>query len=54
MILGVGTQSLVDKLKRERDRFVAFAFASADILMELSADGKIIYADGATKRPRSL
>ena len=49
-ILGASTQSAVDRLKRERDRFVAFAFASADILMELDVDGKIIYADGATKR----
>lgn len=49
-ILGANTQSVVDRLKRERDRFVAFAFASADILMELDADGKVIYADGATKK----
>ncbi len=37
----------VDKLKRERDKFVAFAFASADILMELDTTGKIVFADGA-------
>ena len=49
-ILGANTQSAVDRLKRERDRFVAFAFASADILMELDTDGSIIYVDGATKR----
>lgn len=50
MILGINTQSVVDKLKKERDRFVAFAFASADILMELNEKGQIIYADGATKK----
>ncbi len=50
MYLGTNTNGLVDKLKRERDRFIAFAFASADILMELDKSGKIIYIDGATKR----
>jgi PAS domain S-box-containing protein len=50
MILGASTQSVVDRLKKERDRFVAFAFASADILMELDQDGKIMYADGATQK----
>ena len=49
-ILGANTQSVVDRLKRERDRFVAFAFASADILMELDPKGNVIYADGATKK----
>lgn len=50
MYLGANTNGLVDKLKRERDRFIAFAFASADILMELDKSGKIIYIDGAIKR----
>ena len=52
MSIGVNnnTTSLVDKLKRERDRFIAFAFASADILMELDKEGRIIYIDGASKR----
>jgi len=50
MHLGANTNGLVDKLKRERDRFIAFAFASADILMELDKTGKIAYIDGATKR----
>lgn len=35
-------------LKEERDRFVAFAFASADLLLELGKDDKIQYIDGAT------
>jgi EAL domain-containing protein (putative c-di-GMP-specific phosphodiesterase class I)/GGDEF domain-containing protein len=35
-------------LKRERDRFVAFAFASADILIELEPNSdRIVYANGA-------
>lgn len=40
---------LSDVLRRERDRFVAFAFASADMLLELDAGGLIVFADGATK-----
>ncbi len=38
----------LETLKGERDRFVAFAFASADLLLELNAKGEIAYADGAT------
>jgi PAS domain S-box-containing protein len=34
-------------VKQERDRFVAFAFAAADMLLELDSDGKITYLDGA-------
>lgn len=40
---------MVDQLRHERDRFVAFAFASADILVELDEDGNILFADGATR-----
>ena len=32
----------------ERDRHVAFAFAAADLLIEVSLDGTIIAASGAT------
>ena len=32
---------------RVRDRFVAFAFAAADAVIEVSADGRIAYAAGA-------
>ncbi len=39
--------STIHALKQERDRFVAFAFASADILLELDREGAIIYANGA-------
>lgn len=35
-------------VKQSRDRFVAFAFASADILLELDEDLRITYLDGAT------
>ncbi len=34
-------------LKTQRDRFLAFAFASADMLIEVADDGKIIFATGA-------
>ncbi len=40
---------MVDQLRHERDRFVAFAFASADILLELDEEGNILFADGATR-----
>lgn len=36
-------------IKEQRDRFLAFAFASADLFMEVSPDGNIIYALGAAK-----
>lgn len=36
-------------LRQERDRFVAFAFASADILIELDEADKIMFMDGAVK-----
>jgi len=35
--------------QQQRDRFVAFAFASADLFLELSPDGEIIFALGAAK-----
>lgn len=39
---------VVESIKRERDRFVAFAFAAADMLMEIDQHGVILFADGAT------
>ncbi|HUN49924.1 MAG TPA: EAL domain-containing protein [Candidatus Sulfotelmatobacter sp.] len=36
-------------LRTERDRFLAFAFAAADALIELDAEGQIRYAAGATR-----
>ncbi len=36
-------------IKLQRDRFLAFAFAGADLMLEVDADGKILFAVGATK-----
>jgi len=36
-----------DDLGRSSDVYVAFAFAAADVLLELDADGKIVFAVGA-------
>src|SRR5687768_15402664 len=38
----------VEALRLERDRFVAFSFASADILVKLDEDANILFIDGAT------
>jgi EAL domain-containing protein (putative c-di-GMP-specific phosphodiesterase class I) len=35
------------QLRSDRDRFVAFAFAAAELLLEVSPDGTIVYAAGA-------
>jgi EAL domain-containing protein (putative c-di-GMP-specific phosphodiesterase class I)/PAS domain-containing protein len=37
------------QLRLERDRHVAFAFAAADLLIEVSADGSIVAAAGAAQ-----
>lgn len=39
----------LEEQKKQRDRFLAFAFASADLFLEISEEGKIIYALGASK-----
>ncbi len=36
-------------IRIERDRFVAFAFAAADLLLEVDGDGRIRFAAGALK-----
>jgi PAS domain S-box-containing protein len=36
-------------LREERDRFVGFAFAAADLLLEVSGEGDIIFVAGAAK-----
>lgn len=36
-------------LKSDRDRYLGFAFASADILLEIGQDGSILFADGALR-----
>lgn len=37
----------LEQLRRQRDRFVAFAFSAADLLIEVGADGRIHFASGA-------
>lgn len=36
-------------IRGERDRFVAFSFAVADLLLELDRDGVVVYASGAAQ-----
>jgi EAL domain-containing protein (putative c-di-GMP-specific phosphodiesterase class I) len=43
------TQRQRTDLRTERDRFVAFAFAAADLLLEVDANGKILFASGASQ-----
>ncbi|MBC7951935.1 MAG: EAL domain-containing protein [Rhodospirillaceae bacterium] len=45
--MGVGDASVIDKLKAQRDRFIAFAFAGADLLLEIGEDDVIAYSAGA-------
>lgn len=35
--------------QQERERYVAFAFACADVLIEITPEGNVVYANGATK-----
>jgi len=44
----VGRPRADDALRAERDRFVALAFCSSDILVELDRDLTITFAAGAT------
>jgi len=39
--------SLVEKLKQQRDRFIAFAFAGADLLIEMDDSDVVTYSAGA-------
>lgn len=41
--------SQLSRLKSERDRFVALAFCWGDLLLELDAEGGIVFAGGATQ-----
>jgi EAL domain-containing protein (putative c-di-GMP-specific phosphodiesterase class I) len=43
----VNSDKALDVLRLERDRFVAFSFASADILVELDEHANILFMDGA-------
>lgn len=40
----------IDEIKKERERFVAFSFAAAEIFFELNAEGKIVFEGGAVER----
>lgn len=45
-----GTQSSsANQMRSERDRFVAFAFCNADLLVELATDLRVLFSGGATK-----
>ncbi len=39
--------ALSQDVKQERDLYVAFAFAGADLLLEVGADGRVVFAIGA-------
>ncbi|OUS12680.1 hypothetical protein A9Q97_05770 [Rhodospirillales bacterium 47_12_T64] len=41
--------TVVSSLRQERDRFLAFAFCRADLLIELSLDHQILFISGATQ-----
>lgn len=36
-------------MRAERDRFVAFAFSAADLMLEVAGDGTIVFASGAAR-----
>lgn len=38
-----------DGLRRERDRFLAFAYCWSDMVIELDSDHRVVFADGATR-----
>lgn len=38
-----------ETIKAQRDRFLAFSFASSDLLIEIDPQGKVVYAVGAIK-----
>lgn len=41
--------SITDRLREDRDRFVGFAFANADLLLELDGSSRIQWAGGAVR-----
>lgn len=46
---GTSQTQLVKQLRQERDRFLAFAFCRADLLLELTTDHQIVFASGACR-----
>lgn len=45
--------AIIEELRKERERFVAFAFAAAEIFFEIDADGKILFEGGAVEKVSS-
>jgi EAL domain-containing protein (putative c-di-GMP-specific phosphodiesterase class I)/GGDEF domain-containing protein len=41
--------TIADRLREERDRFVGFAFANADLLLELDSGSTVLWVGGAIK-----
>ena len=41
--------TIADRLREERDRFVGFAFANADLLLELDGGSQVLWVGGAVK-----
>jgi len=48
--LAASLSQRADTLRSERDRFVAFAFAAADLLLEIDARGIVRFASGAARQ----
>ncbi len=46
---GAGVSGYIESLRRERDRFVAFAFCDADLLLEINAKHAVKFVTGATQ-----
>src|SRR3546814_20549771 len=36
-------------MRAERDRFVAFAFSAADLMLEIAGDGSVLFVSGAAR-----
>ena len=45
--MAIGENTVIEKLKQQRDRFIAFAFAGADLLLELDDNDVVTYSAGA-------
>lgn len=49
MANGTTPSQSIRQLRQERDRFLAFAFCRADLLLELTAEHEIVFASGACR-----
>jgi EAL domain-containing protein (putative c-di-GMP-specific phosphodiesterase class I) len=45
----MSNSATVEKLRQQRDRFIAFAFAGADLLLEIKNDGTVLFSAGAAE-----